>query len=90
MRYNSTMDKTEFYAECDRLLGQHHPPPKTYGYRGRWGPREPGSGRFEGYGLIRWMSQRVVHIALRHPVHLQTHATPERALEILAEMMETR
>lgn len=82
------MDKTEFYAACDKLLGQDHPPPRPPGYRGRWGPREPGSGRFEGYGLIRWMSPQVIHIALRHPALLQTHATPERALELIAGIME--
>ena len=82
------MEKIEFYAACDRLLGQTHPEPKTYSRRGRWGPREPGSGRYEGYGLIRWISPNVIHLALRHPRMIQKFSTPEEVLKLLATIRE--
>lgn len=91
MEEKRKMDKREFYAECDRLFGQEHAPPRTIPWRGRtgrWGPREPGPGRFEGYGIVRWFNARTVHMSLRHPVGMHMITTPEKALEIIARLMQ--
>lgn len=87
MEKNGKMDKIKFYAECDRLFGQEHPAPVEIKYRGRWGPRKPGAGRFEGYGIVRWFNAATVHISLRHPVGMHMITTPEHALEIIAGLM---
>ena len=34
---------------------------------GRWSGREPGNGRFQGYGLIRLFGRDRVHVLLRKP-----------------------
>jgi len=81
------MDKTEFYAACDKLLGQEHPPPKVHRYRGRWGPRAPGPGRYEGYGLIRYFGPNHVHIALYAPRKISAVATPEDALSLIGSLI---
>lgn len=81
------MDKTEFYAECDRLLGQQHPPPRVYRYRGRWGPRCSGPGRYEGHGLIRYFGPNHVHIALYAPIKVTTVTTPEDALRLIESLI---
>lgn len=81
------MSKEEFYQECDRLFGQEHEPPTTRKYLRRWGQRTPGSGRFEGYGIVRWFSPYIVHIALRYPIKLQTYTTASEALIKIAEIM---
>lgn len=80
------MEKAEFYAECDRILGQVHEPPKVHKYRGRWGPREPGPGRYEGYGLIRWFSPALVHMALKHPRSISKTVSTDEAIRILEEL----
>lgn len=84
------MNKIEFYAECDRLFGQEHPAPREIRPRrtGRWGPREPGSGRFEGYGLVRWFNDLTVHVSLRHPISLQMVTTPENALAVISSVIK--
>lgn len=84
------MDKIEFYAECDRLFEQEHPVPVQIKYRrtGRWGPRTPGSGRFEGFGLVRWFNPNTVHMSLRYPVGLHKITTPAHALEIIESLLK--
>ena len=84
------MSKKEFYEECDKIFGQSHLPPTTQRYRGRWGPRTPGSGRFEGYGLVRWFSPSLVHISLRQQVALQTYMTAHEALVRIAEIVNNK
>ena len=81
------MDKIKFYAECDRILGQEHPPPKVRRYKGRWGPREPGPGRYEGYGLIRYFGPKHAHISLYAPRNVTLVTTPENALRMISEMV---
>lgn len=84
------MEKKEFYIECDRIFGQSHPAPKERRpmRTGRWGPREPGPGRFEGYGIVRWFSPTTVHVALRNPVNLHAVLTPEQALALISRLMD--
>lgn len=83
------MDKREFYAKCDSLLGQTHAPPTELRYRGRWGPREPGSGRYEGYGLIRWFSEELIHVSLTAPTKVSTTMTAEQVLRLLERITST-
>ncbi len=84
------MNKREFYEECDKIFGQSHLPPTTQKYHGRWGPRIPGSGRFEGYGLVRWFSPSMVYIVLRNPNKLQAYMSADDALFKLAEIMNNK
>jgi hypothetical protein len=91
MEKNEKIDKIEFYAECDRLFGQTHAPPRTTPWRGRtgrWGPRDPGAGRFEGYGIVRWFNSRTVHVSLRHPVGMHMITTPEEALATISGLLK--
>lgn len=81
------MDKTEFYARCDQLLGQSHAPPREIKYRGRWGPREPGSGRYEGHGLIRWFSEGLVHVSLTNPIKINRTMTARETLDLLGDLV---
>lgn len=82
------MDKREFYAECDSLLGQTHEPPRELRYRGRWGPREPGSGRYEGYGLIRWFAEDMVHVSLINPSKISGIMTAQEVLVMLGDLVD--
>lgn len=89
-----TVDR--FYQECAKLLGcsTSETPVKPiirtdrYGNpkitnSNRWGPRVPGHGRFEGFGLIRVFG-KTVHIALRNPVSINRHiASMDEALSVL-------
>lgn len=84
------MDKREFYERCDALLGQEHAPPTTLRYRGRWGPREPGSGRYEGYGLIRWFGPRLVHVSLTAPIKMRTVMTANETIMLLESLAVDR
>lgn len=74
----------DFYGECAEILGTEHqyrdgvPRPKidrdgkiyTPTSRGtRWGGREPGNGRFPGFGLIRLFGN-TVQIQLTEPKRL--------------------
>lgn len=48
--------KTEFYEKCSKILGipyECKPFPWTHSNRTRWNNRAAGSGRYEGFGLIR-------------------------------------
>jgi hypothetical protein len=76
-------DDERFYSACAEMLGAGHawrdakPHPKVdrvtgaiwqpMTRAGRWAGREPGNGRFEGFGLIRLFGQNRVHLLLRRP-----------------------
>jgi len=83
------MNKTDFYMTCDVLLGQTHEPPKYYRKRGRWGPREPGSGRYNGFGLIRYFSSNLVHLSIKYPKVISKTVTAEEALQIITDLVST-
>ena len=90
MEKKDKMDKIEFYSECDKFFGQSHPPPREFRPRrtGRWGPREPGAGRFEGYGIVRWFNPSTVHVSLRYPIPLHMMTTPGAALAAIERLMK--
>jgi hypothetical protein len=53
----------------------------------RWGPRAPGNGRFEGFGIIRVYGS-TVHVSLRHPVAIhKVFQSREEVIEFLEKMM---
>ena len=80
------MEKETFYEECARVLGTQHDY-KTipqYGHNGRWGPRQPGNGRFPGFGTIRWFGPTCIVVSLTNPVAMtRTFKSPEEALKAL-------
>lgn len=85
------MDKQEFYEKCEDILSSGHEYQeiwKNTRRSGRWGPRQPGNGRFKGYGLIRWFSADVVHISLYHPYSVNKTYPDEVALLFLENIME--
>lgn len=75
------MNKRDFYERCAQIIGCTHAyssfNDKIYRIddRGnpcvtnatRWGGREPGNGRFPGYGTIRRFGS-VIHVCLTHPI----------------------
>lgn len=84
------MDRRSFYDECSRILGTLHAfrvPPR--GKITRWNNRNPGNGRFPGYGLVRRFGPNCVQIALRQPVefNLVCHSE-EEALSALRSVCE--
>jgi hypothetical protein len=94
MEEKMTVDR--FYQECAELLGGSttqepvKPVIRTDRYgnpkitnSNRWGPRTPGHGRFEGFGLIRVFG-KTVHISLHNPISVNKHfKTIEEALVFL-------
>ena len=76
-----------FYQQCaERLGAHHHYRPFPYSRRTRWNAREPGNGRFPGFGLIR-LSGDTVHMQLRAPAGVNRwFATREAALDFLAAL----
>lgn len=70
----------DFYKECAKHLNveikinpikpvvgvDRHGRPRTTN-RNRWGPRNPGNGRFDGFGLIRVYGNKV-HVSLYRPI----------------------
>ncbi len=83
----------EFYGECAKILGSDQKfIPNIISNRGRrsgrWGPRQPGNGRFPGFGTIRVFSDRHIHMALNKPESIiKTFDSKEKALEFLRELM---
>ncbi len=49
----------------------------------RWGPREPGNGRFPGHGTIRVFSEKMIHVSLNDPSLSGTFTSFEAVLEAL-------
>ena len=82
----------EFYNECAKILGsdQKFIPniPKSRGRSGRWGPRQPGNGRFPEFGTIRIFSDTQIHMSLNKPETIvKTFDSKEKVLEFLRELM---
>lgn len=64
------MEKEQFYQECGALLGIEYNYLEIYHNKrrtNRWGPREPGNGRFPDFGIIRWFSPTCIHVSLIKP-----------------------
>lgn len=78
------MTNEEFYAECAAVLNTTYECEAFPWYkRTRWNNRNPGSGRFPEFGLIRCFGS-TVHIALHHPEEvIKVCNNKEEALDFL-------
>lgn len=59
------MNKEEFYNRCYEILGvgeEYKDIQYNQRRTNRWGPRQPGNGRYPGFGLIRWFSENNIHL----------------------------
>jgi hypothetical protein len=82
------MTDEQFYRECAAILGAEHVfRARRFAGRSRWNNRDPGNGRFPGYGTIRMFAPDQIHIALRTPEPLsrRCHSVQE-ALALLKEL----
>jgi hypothetical protein len=101
------MTKKEFYAACAAILGVGHryvdrSPPTRFAPRSltshrpptrasRWGDREPGNGRFQGFGLARMFAADRVQLVLARPVSInRTFNSPEAAIAFLRAMLKAQ
>ena len=95
-----------FYRLCAEILGTEHqyrdgvPRPKWSGVTNemytpstratRWGGREPGNGRFPGFGSIRLHWPDLVLIRLRHPKRIFANIEGrDEALQYLRQEMNS-
>ena len=54
----------------------------------RWGGREPGNGRYPGFGTIRMFSTNLIHVSLNKPIRVhKTFTSTEEVLEFLREII---
>lgn len=82
------MNKEEFYQKCSEILDIEHKFKtiwKNERRSGRWGPREPGNGRFPGFGLIRWFGPNYIHMTGKGIN--KSFTSPENALEYLSKLL---
>lgn len=56
----------------------------------RWGPREPGNGRFPGHGLIRIFGSNTIHVSLSNPSLNGTFSSFEEVLEALQRVIDSK
>jgi len=55
----------EFYAKCGELLGLEHKYVVPYKRKTRWNQRNPGNGRYKGFGVIRYFNEANIHVMCR-------------------------
>ena len=79
------MNREEFLRACEAYLGSQSPGEHLPDRGGRWGRwhRQPGFGRFENHGVVRWLSSNCIHFALNSPRFTGVFDTPGAALEWL-------
>ena len=80
------MEKEEFYQRVADLLHVEYTFLNISKRRTRWGPREPGNGRFPGHGLVQWFGPDCIKVCLINPALVATFDNPERALAAIAEV----
>lgn len=84
------MEKEQFYQLCAVALGTTHEY-KNINYTrrrtNRWGPREPGNGRFPDFGIIRWYGPTLIQVNLVYPESInRTFGSPFAVLEFLKSL----
>lgn len=83
-----------FYQDVSDLLGiENNYRYDVYSvggkYRTRWNNRKPGNGRFEGYGIIRFFSPTVIHVAITNPISLSgIFGSKAEVLEVLKKTLD--
>jgi hypothetical protein len=96
-------DEEDFYSECAKILGTEHiyrdcvPRPRIsrdgieytpMTKATRWGGREPGNGRFPGFGFIRLFGN-MVQVQITNPARLSgIFNNKEEALSFLRKGVE--
>lgn len=86
----------KFYQDVADLLGvenSHKYNALTVGrtYRTRWNNRKPGSGRFEGYGIVRFFGPTMIHVAINRPVYInKVFESTDAALEFLKKSIDSK
>ncbi len=79
-------EKEKFYTKVAEILDTPYEFQPLFRHRRRWGPRQPGNGRFPEFGLIRWFSSKFIHVSLTAPVNLsKTFSSEEDAFTFLKE-----
>ena len=58
----TTSNSARFYEECSNILGLTHNHVEPVPRRNRWNNRNPGNGRYAGYGLIRYYNSGLIHV----------------------------
>lgn len=79
------MTPEKFYAAVAVLLDTNHtfmPIVDRGDVKRRWGPREPGNGRFPGYGIVRLFGSQI-HIALHTPPLSKVADSMNQALTLI-------
>ena len=93
------MTRDEFFEQVEVILGQQAPGQTMgrenwqsgigyLGGRGRW-HRGAGTGRFPGYGIIRFHSATHIHVMLHRPALSETFTDPHEALKKIANLALT-
>lgn len=55
-------NSADFYHKCSEILKVPHNYVEPFSRRTRWNNRNPGNGRYKGYGLIRRYSSTSIHV----------------------------
>lgn len=86
-------EKELFYEECGKILGVNHDFTVAYhGYKyaNRWTNRNPGNGRYPGFGVIQMFGAKCIHIALTAPQAVtKTVTSAEDAYALLRSIVGT-
>jgi hypothetical protein len=92
MMENETVSVEEkFYQDVADLLGveSNYEHNVNKAWRTRWNNRKPGNGRFEGFGLIRFFGENMIHVMISKPVHMnKTFSSPEETLSALKKALD--
>ena len=61
--------------------------PFPYTKKTRWNNRSPGNGRFKNFGLARFYSPDIVHIAIYSPIKIYKILPANAAIELISMMI---
>ncbi len=62
------IEEEQFYTEVAKILNAETVYKRfPYSKKTRWNNRNPGNGRYEGRGLVRYYSHNCIHICLSNP-----------------------
>mgnify|MGYP001402579989 CR=1 FL=1 len=59
---NEKINSKEFYEKCSEILNLPHTHIDVVSRRNRWNNRNPGNGRYIGYGIIRFYNEECIHV----------------------------
>lgn len=81
------MTNDEFYEQVAQILGTEYDcKPFPWYKRTRWNNRQPGSGRYPGFGVVRCFGDQV-HIALHTPNINKIANSKEEAIKLLTAQL---